>query len=111
VCEDSAIHGLGAGTQERFAGPSNGRPGGGDVIYQKDRETTCTAKSGEASTWKLETTGARIARLPVKPVTSQQRHHRFVETATDRGSQQVRRRPGAAKTPKGMGRHPADGVD
>jgi len=47
----------------------------------------------------------------VKPVTSQQRHHRLVETATDRGSQQARRRPGAAKTPKGVGRHTADDVD
>jgi len=52
-----------------------------------------------------------MACLSVKPVTSQQLHHRLVETAAHRPSQQVRRRPGAAKTPEGMGWHAAYGVD
>ncbi len=86
-------------------------PGGGDVVYQEDGQTACAARGGEAPTGKLEAAGARIPRLPVKPVTSQQRHHRFIEMASNRGCQQVRRRPGAANTTEGMGGHRADGVD
>jgi hypothetical protein len=51
-----------------------------------------------------------MACLSVKSVTSQQLHHRLVEATTHRPSQQVRRGPGTAKTPEGMGRYAADGV-
>jgi hypothetical protein len=71
----------------------------------------CAGRSGEAPTWKLEAAGTGMTCLSVKSVTSQQLHHRLVETATHRPSQQIRRRPGAAKTPERMGRYAADGVN
>jgi len=52
-----------------------------------------------------------MACLSVKAVPSQQFHHRLFETAAHRPSQQICRRPGAAKTPEWMGRYAADGVD